>query len=96
MKSTRISLVQVTWTIGDAPSCAFRRSSVAPISPMSWPASSTVETWTVPPWSSIRPDSMKLVEISLTIDNAGVRVDSPEPPMRTAQRVGSHDGGETS
>ena len=64
---------------------------------MSWPESSTCATSKLPEAaSSERPDSMKLVETSLTIDKSGWRVDKPPPLMCTLQRVGSHEGGLTS
>ena len=39
---------------------------------------------------------MNPVDTSLTIDSGGVCVCRLEPPMRTLQRVRSHDGGDTS
>ena len=48
------------------------------------------------PASSVSCDSWKLVETSLTSDSGGTVVLWFEPLMRTTQRAGSHDGGETS
>ena len=48
------------------------------------------------PGSSVSCDSRKLVDTSLTTDSGGCVVPWLEPLMRTSQRAGSHDGGETS
>ena len=82
--------------MGAVPSSLSSLVNVALMSPTSWPESSTWASSTPPASPSMRLDSMKPVDMSLTTLTCGPRVFSPAPPMYNLQRAGSHEGGLTS
>ena len=68
-------------TMSALPSWPSILARVAPMSPTSWPDSSTLDCCTRP-GSSFRVDSMKLLEASLTSDSDGETVETVAPLMR--------------
>src|ERR1700710_1535475 len=94
MKSTRMSRAHETLMMVARPNSLSIFFKVALMSPTNWPDNSTVPICTSPV-SSVRRDSRKLVDTSLTTDSGGDDVDEPVPLTRTWHRAASQDGGDT-